>query len=276
MKPTEPWHEEGKLLVICHVIPKSHHVNPHQSTPPHIDVTSTNSQHPPGQHHPYPIFQVAIHRLNVTKPTVSTTNHLPATTGATNPTNTHHHITTHTSEDPPNDETGGKAPTLSSFQFQLSGEGVPPRSVIPILMQRGGWIPPHFIFVSISMQRRGYAPPCCVVNPWLSNPRKVAQQCRLTLALPLQGLFIISGGKPLRGLGYPRVFINPLPVPTKTRAHRCGCGFWWVRAQVTLENPRVACDIPYTSHLYLWYILKSHKYLFTNNKNNLLQLCQRV
>jgi len=123
------------------------------------------SHQPTHNVHPYPICQVAIRRLNVTKPTVSTTNHLPATSGATNPADTHHHITTHTSEDPPNDETGGKAPTLSSFQFQLSGEGMPPRSVIPILMQRGGWIPPCFIFVSISMRRRGCTPPSRVVNP---------------------------------------------------------------------------------------------------------------
>jgi len=118
----------------------------------------THNVHP-GQHHPYPICQVAIRRLNVIKPTVSTANHLPATSGATNPTDTHHHITTHTSEDPPNDETGGKAPTLSSFQFWLGGEGMPPRSVVPILMQQGGWIPSRFIFVSISMRQRGYALP---------------------------------------------------------------------------------------------------------------------
>ena len=115
----------------------------------------------PGQHHPYPICEVTIHRLNVTKPTVSMTNHLPATSGQ--PTPPIHHITTHTSEDPPNDETGGMAPALSSFQFRLGGEGMPPRSIIPILMQRGGWIPPCFIF--FLMRRRGYAPPRCVVNP---------------------------------------------------------------------------------------------------------------
>jgi len=54
MKPTEPWHKEGKLLIICHVIPESHHVDPHQLTPPHIDVTSTNSQHPPWPTPPIP------------------------------------------------------------------------------------------------------------------------------------------------------------------------------------------------------------------------------
>jgi len=43
------------------------------------------------------------------KPTVSTTNRLPATSGATNPTDPHHHITTQTSEEPLNDETGRKA-----------------------------------------------------------------------------------------------------------------------------------------------------------------------
>ena len=97
----------------------------------------------PGQHHPYPICQVAIRRLNVTKPTVSTTNHLPATSGATNPADTHH-ITTHTSEDPPNDETGGKAPALSSFQFRLGGEGMPPRSVVP--SEEGGYLPVLSLF----------------------------------------------------------------------------------------------------------------------------------
>ena len=79
---------------------------------------------------------------------------------------------------------------------------------------------------------------------WLSDPHKVAQQCWLTLALPLQGLLVISEGIPLHRLGYPQVFINPLPIPTKICAHRCGCRFWQVQAWVTLENPRVAHDIP--------------------------------
>jgi len=80
--------------------------------------------------------------------------------------------------------------------------------------------------------------------PWLSDPCKVAWQCRLTLALPLQGLLVISGGITLCGLEYLWVFINPLPVPVKTCACRCGHVFWWVWVWVTLENPRVACDIP--------------------------------
>jgi len=37
------------------------------------------------------------------------TNHLPATSGVTNPTDLHHHISTQTSEEPPNDKTGRKA-----------------------------------------------------------------------------------------------------------------------------------------------------------------------
>ena len=81
--------------------------------------------------------------------------------------------------------------------------------------------------------------------PWLSNPHKAAWQCRLTLALPLWGSLVIFGGMTLCRLGYPWVFVNPLPVPMKT----CTCGhrygFWWVQAWVTLENPRVACYIPY-------------------------------
>ena len=31
----------------------------------------------------------------------------------------------------------------------------------------------------------------------------------------------------------------------KLTAHGCGHGFPWAQAQVALENPRVACGIPY-------------------------------
>jgi len=62
-------------------------------------------------------------------------------------------------------------------------------------------------------------------SPDFSDPHKVAQQCQLTLALPLRGSLVISGGKPLRGLGYPRVFVNPLPIPMKTCARGCRCRF---------------------------------------------------
>jgi len=81
-------------------------------------------------------------------------------------------------------------------------------------------------------------------DQWLSNPRKAAQQCPLTLALPLRGSLVISEGITPCGLGYPWVFVNPWPVPTKTHASGCRYGFWWVWVQVTLENPRVAHDIP--------------------------------
>src|ERR1700678_3755044 len=85
-----------------------HHVNPHQSTLPYADVVSTNPQRPPWPTPPMPNLPG---RVNVVKPTVSTTNHSPATSGATNPANLHHHVTTPTSEDsePPNDETDRKA-----------------------------------------------------------------------------------------------------------------------------------------------------------------------
>jgi len=61
--------------------------------------------------------------------------------------------------------------------------------------------------------------------PRLSDPRKAARRCQLTLTLPLRGSLVISGGIPVRGLGYPWVFVNPQPVPPKTRAHGRGCGF---------------------------------------------------
>ena len=84
-------------------------------------------------------------------------------------------------------------------------------------------------------------------DQWLSDPRKAAWQCPLTLALPLWGSLVISEGITPCGLGYPWVFVNPWPVPMKTHASGRGYGFWWVRVWVTLENPRVACDIPYWS-----------------------------
>jgi len=65
----------------------------------------THNVHP-GQHRLCPTRQVAVRRL---KPTVFMTNHPPATSGATNPADPHHHVTTQTSEEPPNDETGRKA-----------------------------------------------------------------------------------------------------------------------------------------------------------------------
>ena len=74
--------------------------------------------------------------------------------------------------------------------------------------------------------------------PWPSNPHKAAWQCQLTLALLLQGSLVMSGAINPCGLGYPWVFVNPWPIPVKTRACGCGYGFWWVQAQVTLENPR--------------------------------------
>ena len=99
-------------------------------------------------------------------------------------------------------------------------------------------------------QRKCHGPP----------PRKVARQCQLTLALPLRGSLVISGGKPPHRLGYPRVFVNPLPVPTKTCARGRGCGFWRVRVRVTLENPRVACDIPYACSYLILIISCLHSY----------------
>src|SRR5271168_402520 len=42
-------------------------------------------------------FQPGPGRLNAAKPTVSMTNHSPATSGATNPADPHHHVTTPTS-----------------------------------------------------------------------------------------------------------------------------------------------------------------------------------
>jgi len=82
--------------------------------------------------------------------------------------------------------------------------------------------------------------------PQSSDPRKDARQCRLTLALPLRGSLVISGGIPSCGLRYPWAFVNSLPVPAKTRA--TGCDGYHVQVRVTLENPRVARDITYQSY----------------------------
>jgi len=83
---------------------------------------------------------------------------------------------------------------------------------------------------------------CTLATFWSSQ---AAQQCRLTLALPLWGSLVNSGGIMLHRLGYLWVFVNPLPIPAKTHTCGCGYGFWQVWAQVTLENPRVAHGIPY-------------------------------
>ena len=259
----------------CH----SHHVDPHQSTPPRTDVASTNPQRPPW---PTPPMPNPPGRLNVTKPTVSTTSHSPATSGATNPADPHHHVTTQTSEEPPNDETGRKAgadrhnqragiqgapakfysifvyywllqqhddprqPATSTSSAAMSTPTNEPRLADQRQHSRcdrvtHGRSPLRYMAPSKHWGARS-APR--LPFPWFSDPRKVARQCQLTLALPLRGSLVISGGKPPRGLGYPRVFVNPQPVPTKTRARGRGCGFWRVRVRVTLENPRVARDIP--------------------------------
>jgi len=79
---------------------------------------------PPGRHTSIECHQ--IHRFHVPPPA----RHVRY----------NHHVTTHTSEDPPNDDTGGKAgacPALC-FNFGTAGRSMPPRRVVPILMQRGG------------------------------------------------------------------------------------------------------------------------------------------
>ena len=84
-----------------------------------------------------------------------------------------------------------------------------------------------------------------VTIPRPSDPCKAARQCQLTLALLLRGSLVMSRAITPHGLGYPWVSVNPQPIPVKTRAHGRGYGFWRVWARVTLENPRVARDIPY-------------------------------
>jgi len=97
---------KGGYTPPCHLPCHSRHVDPHQSTSPRTDVISTNPQCPPWPSPPMPNLPG---RSNVTKCPVSTTNHSPAMSGATNPTDLHHHVSTQTSEEPLNDETGRKA-----------------------------------------------------------------------------------------------------------------------------------------------------------------------
>jgi len=68
----------------------------------------------------------------------------------------------------------------------------------------------------------------CMPYPlsWLSNPRRVARQCQLTLALPLQGLLVISGGYPCTGWE-PTGFCKP---PTRT----CENPHPWTRVRVLM------------------------------------------
>ena len=43
---------------------------------------------------------------------------------------------------------------------------------------------------------------------------------------------------------WPMGLKKPAPIPTRTPTLGCEWGFPWVRVQVALENPRVACDNP--------------------------------
>jgi len=83
--------------------------------------------------------------------------------------------------------------------------------------------------------------------PWPSNPCKLHGSVNWHLHHPCKVYWSFLGAYPCAGLENPWVFVNPLPVPAKTRACRRGYGFWRVWAQVTLENPRVAHAIPYIS-----------------------------
>jgi len=150
---------------------------------------------------------------------------------------------------------------LSFLSTDYSNSTMSHASVIPHIIGPRPWTFPHrptlpwhgqwsshtrLLTTTMPLKHWGACSAPRLPFPWLSDPHKVARQCRLTLALPLRGLLVISGGIPLRGLGYPWVFVNLLPVPTKTHAHGRGYGFWQIRAWVTLENPRAAHDIPYS------------------------------
>jgi hypothetical protein len=96
--------------------------------------------------------------------------------------------------------------------------------------------PPHAMSNTMSTPPRKHnhaqsptTPPIYTQQPsardnQLSDPRKAARQCPLTLALPLRGSLVISGGITPCRFRYPWFFVNPLPIPEKTHAHGCGYG----------------------------------------------------
>ncbi len=92
----------------------------------------------------------------------------------------------------------------------------------------------------------GYAPPHCVVLPVLKRWGGWTP-CRHLLALltimPLVVINIILYTYLLIIYLFADLW-KPLTHTHKTHTRECGYTFWWVWVQITLENPRVACDIP--------------------------------